>query len=401
MDTIEVIRSAVTAIRTNKIRSFLTALGIIIGVASVILLVAIGSGLQGFVTKQFQNLGSNILFVLPGKVNMKSGSSSPMTMSAKFTFDDVREIKALGSPIKESFGTILKSGTAKYMERTYDVNVVGASYEYLRMRNIKVSSGLLISTQMVERAQRSAIIGPKVVEKLFREGEDPLNKEIDISGQHLKVIGVAESMGGGMGGATDFDSYVYIPTTTAQKIFGIKRPLTMAVEVEKPEDISRATEMIKRYFKRRNLTEDDFTVLEPKEILDQINTFLGAITAALSGIAAISLVVGGIGIANIMLVSVTERTREIGLRKALGATKRDIAIQFLVEALMLSLLGGGIGISIGWGLSELMRKFIETAVTLNSVILAFGISCAVGIISGLAPAVRAGNLNPIDALRYE
>jgi putative ABC transport system permease protein len=401
VDAVEVVRSAVTAIRTNKVRSFLTALGIIIGVASVILLVAIGSGLQGFVTKQFQDLGSNLVFVLPGKVSLRSGGGPPVSTEAKFTFDDVREIKALGAPITTAFGSILKQSTAKYMEKTHDVSVVGASNESMRMRNIKVTVGVLISAQMVERAQRVAVLGPKVVEKLFRDGENPLDKEVDISGQHLRVIGVAESRGGGVGGAGDMDSYVYIPVTTAQKIFGIRRPVSVVVEVAKPEDISRATELLNRYFKRRNLTMDDYTILEPKEILDQINTFLGAITAALSGIAAISLVVGGIGIANIMLVSVTERTREIGLRKALGATKRDIAIQFLVEALMLSLLGGGIGITIGWGLSELMKKFIETSVTLNSVVLAFGISCVVGIISGLAPAVRAGNLNPIEALRYE
>ncbi len=149
------------------------------------------------------------------------------------------------------------------------------------------------------------------------------------------------------------------------------------------------------------MTDDDFTVLEPKQILETVNSFLGVITVALSGIAAISLVVGGIGIANIMFVSVTERTREIGLRKALGATKRDILMQFLIESLTLSILGGGVGILIGGGLSILMNKFIETYVTLNSVILSFGISAIVGVVSGIAPAIRAGNLNPIDALRYE
>jgi putative ABC transport system permease protein len=402
VDTIEVFRMATIAIRTNKVRSFLTALGIIIGVASVILLVAIGSGLQGFVTKQFQDLGANLLLVAPGKVSIRSGGGPPISTEAKFSFDDVREIAMLGEPITDAFGSVVKPGTAKYLNKTYDIVAAGINGQYSKIRNIKAQKGVFINDSMVQRAQKIVVIGPKIEEKLFRKGEDPLGKEIDIAGQKLKVIGVTESKGGGLGGGTsDPDSYAYLPVTTAQKIFGIRKPASMAVQIDDPVNMARAKQMVETYFKRRGLTSDDYTMLEPKEILDQINSFLGAITAALSGIAAISLVVGGIGIANIMLVSVTERTREIGLRKALGATKKDIAIQFLVEALMLSLLGGGIGIAIGWGLAELMRKVIETSVTLNSVMLAFGISSLVGVISGLAPAVRAGNLNPIDALRYE
>ena len=168
-----------------------------------------------------------------------------------------------------------------------------------------------------------------------------------------------------------------------------------------PEDNARAAKKVKDYFFRKKLTDDDFTVLEPKEILSTITTFLSAITGALSGIAAISLLVGGIGIANIMLVSVTERTREIGLRKALGATGRDILVQFLVEAVMLSVLGGGIGIAIGWGMSAVISRFIETQVTIGSVVLAFGVSSLVGILAGFLPALRASKLNPIEALRYE
>ena len=402
MDAIEVFRMAYTAIRTNKIRSILTTLGIVIGVGSVILLVAIGTGLQAFVTKQFQDLGSNILFVAPGKVNIRSGGGPPVSAEAKFTFDDVREISMLGEPIKTAFGTVVKPATAKNLNKTYDVTVAGVNPDYSRIRNIKAQKGSFITNLMVERSQRTGVIGPKVSEELFRSGEDPIGKEISISGQKIKVVGITESKGSSLGGGTsDLDSYIYMPVTAAQKLFGIKKPAAMGVEVDTPENMARATDIIKRYFARRGLTDDDFTILEPKEILDQINTFLGVITAALSGIAAISLVVGGIGIANIMLVSVTERTREIGLRKAIGATKRDILVQFLVEAMMLSILGGGIGIILGWGMAEAMKRFIETAVTINSVMLAFGISAVVGIVSGIAPAIRAGNLNPIDALRYE
>jgi putative ABC transport system permease protein len=401
MDTIEVFRSAYTAIRTNKTRSFLTTLGIIIGVGSVILLVAIGNGLQAYVTQQFQSLGSNLLIILPGKINIRSQSGPPRLTEPKFGFDDVTGLKALGPPIANVSGMVVISGSAKYLNKSWDVTVAGVGTGYAKMRSLTMQKGTFLTDLMVQRSQRVAVIGPKVVEKIFRPGEDPIGKTVEISNQHLEVVGVPDSKGGGIGGAGDLDSFVYIPVSTAEKVFGQKKPAEIIVETEKPEDVLRVTSMIKTYFTRRHLTEDDYTVLEPKEILDQINALLGVMTAALSGIAAISLVVGGIGIANIMLVSVTERTREIGLRKAVGATKRDILVQFLVEAVMLSLLGGGIGIAIGWGLSELLRKFIETAVTVQSVMLAFGISAAVGVVSGIAPAIRAGNLNPIDALRYE
>src|SRR3989344_5177850 len=402
MDKAELIGSAVTAIRTNKTRSVLTTLGIIIGVASVILLVSIGTGLQAFVTKQFADLGSNLLLVAPGKVNIGSGGGPPISAEAKFTFDDVRRIAELGVPITGAFGSVVKPATAKYLNKTYDITALGASADYAKIRNIKVANGEFFSQSMVERSQQVTVLGSKVVEKLFRVGEEPLGKTVDVSGKKLKVIGVAESKGGGIGGgAGDIDSYIYMPVTAAARIFGVKRPASMAVSVDKAENIGAGTALLKRYFERRGLTADDYTILEPKEILDQINSFLGVVTAALSGIAAISLLVGGIGIANIMLVSVTERTREIGLRKAVGARRRDILLQFLIEAVVLSVVGGMIGIAIGGGSSLVLRRFIQTEVTLGSVMLAFGVAAGVGIIAGLAPAVRASRLDPITALRYE
>ncbi|OGD08567.1 hypothetical protein A2397_03495 [Candidatus Amesbacteria bacterium RIFOXYB1_FULL_44_23] len=399
MDTIEVFRTAITAIRTNKVRSFLTALGIIIGVASVILLVAIGSGLQQFVTKEFESLGSNVLFVAPGRVSF--GGGPPMSMDAKFDFDDVKRIGNLGSPIVKASGMITKGITIKYRSETFYGNLAGVNGDYMEYGNVELETGSFFSNSAIERGQMVAVIGHKVLTELFGEDGKALGKEIDISGRSVEVIGVLKEKGGIGGGSGDDNTYALMPVTAASKLTGIKKPAAVMVRTETAEDTTIASRKVKQYFERKGLTEDDYTIMEPKELLESINSFLGVVTAALSGIAAISLVVGGIGIANIMLVSVTERTREIGLRKALGATKRDIAIQFLVEAVMLSLLGGGIGIGMGWGLSTLMKKFIETSVTLDSVMLAFGISCAVGIVSGLAPAVRAGNLNPIDALRYE
>lgn len=400
MDKIELFHSATVAIRTNKTRSFLTTLGIIIGVASVILLTAIGIGLQKFVTQQFQDLGANVIFVVPGKVNVQGGPGRPVTSSAKFTFEEVREISKLGNPIKLASPSVFKNGTAKYRGKTIDVSINGVDENYSQIRNIKADKGSFVTKAMIERSARVAVIGPKVADKFF-PGDIALGKEISVSDQKLTVVGVTVSKGGGFGSNSDQDTFVYIPVTTAQKMLGEKTPGAFSVLTIAPEENAAAAAIVKRFLTRRNLTEDDFTVLEPKEILSSINSFLGAVTAALSGIAAISLVVGGIGIANIMLVSVTERTREIGLRKALGATKKDILWQFLIEAVVLSAVGGVIGILIGSGFALLLRRFIQTAVTGQSVLLAFGISSLVGIISGLAPAIRASRLNPIEALRYE
>lgn len=387
------------AVRTNKIRSFLTTLGIVIGVASVILLVAIGSGLQAYVTEEFEALGSNILFISPGRVQFSGGP--PRNMEAKFDFDDIENLARLGDPIIDAGGMITKGGTIKYRSNSYYGSITGVGEDYEKYGNIELEAGRFFTAGMVKRGQKVAVIGNKVFTELFRKGEVAVGKEIDVTGTKVEVIGVLKEKGGGLGGGQNENTYVFLPITTAIKVTGVDKPAAAMVRTADADGVAVAARKVKDYFYRKNLTDDDFTVLEPKELLETINQILGVVTAALSGIAAISLVVGGIGIANIMLVSVTERTREIGLRKAIGATKRDILVQFLVEAMMLSILGGGIGIGVGWGMSELLSRFIQTAVTIDSVIMAFGISAIVGIISGIAPAIRAGNLNPIDALRYE
>ncbi len=409
MDTIELFRTATMAVRVNKTRSFLTALGIIIGVASVILLVSIGNGLQAYITEQFKQLGSNVLFVVPGKVNLGGGggggggarSAFAGGFTSKFTFEDVQNIGRLGDPISAASSAVTKSITVKYRNKTYDATLDGVDENIKQVMNLELTSGTMINRPMVERSQAVAVIGPKVVENLFAAGEDPLGREIDISGRKFKVIGVTVSKGGGFGGGGDQDSIVFVPLTAAAKLIGAKNPAEIFVIATSPDAMSQAATKVKNYLYRKKLTNDDFTVLEPTQILSTINSVLGTITGALSGIAAISLVVGGIGIANIMLVSVTERTREIGLRKAVGATYRDILTQFLLEAILLSVLGGMIGILLGGGLAWLLSRFISTAVTPGSVVLAFGISCLVGVTAGIAPAMRAAKLDPITALRWE
>ncbi len=399
MDITELFRSAFLAIRTNKSRSFLTTLGIVIGVAAVITLVSIGTGIQNFVTEQFQRLGSDLLFVQPGRVNFRGGGR-PATFTPKFTFDDVRNLNRAGGSIEGASASIFRASLAEYKRETMDVSISGVGANYLDLiQGYEINTGRWFTQSMEDRAQAVVIVGAKVPDQLVRD-QDALGKQITISDKKFTIIGVLKSAGTGIGGG-DQDSMVYMPITTAKNLLGEKSPGSITIKARDNESVSRAGEQAKQYFYRRGLTDDDFTILEPTQILSTINTFLGAITGALSGIAAISLVVGGVGIANIMLVSVTERTREIGLRKALGARKNDILLQFLIEAVVLSAFGGLIGIVLGWGLSMLISKFIETAVTMQSVLLAFGISCLVGIVSGFTPALRAARLNPIDALRYE
>lgn len=401
MDTFELFNTSLVAIRTNKTRAILTTLGIVIGVASVILLVSIGAGLQSYVTKEFESLGSNILFISPGKVNF-GGGGPPRNVEAKFDFEDVKKIGNLGYPIVKSAGMISKGATLKYRSKSFYGSIAGVSEDYLEYGNIKIADGTFFSKNSVERGQMIAVIGNKIYLELFGEGRVAVGKEIDVAGAKVRIVGVLEKKGGGIGGsASDENTFVIMPVITASKITGIKKPAAMMVRTETAEGTVLASRKVDQYFKRKGLTEDDYSILEPKELLETINSFLGVVTGALSGIAAISLVVGAIGIANIMLVSVTERTREIGLRKALGATKIDILAQFLIEAVMLSLVGGVIGVSLGWGFALALNNFIQTSVTLWSVGVAFGISALVGVVSGLAPAVRAAKLDPIAALRYE
>lgn len=400
MDPEELFRSAILAIRTNKSRSFLTTLGIVIGVGSVITLVSIGTGLKNYVTDQFQSLGSNLVFVLPGKVKLSGGGGRPATFTPKFNFDDVRNLARLNGAIEFVSGAISRPSTATYRRQTWDITLEGVGANYPQIRKTDITSGRWFTQAMEDRGQAVAIVGSKIPVDLLK-GESPLGKVISISNRKFEIIGVLKSAGGGIGGAGDQDSYVYMPITSAKLLLGEKTPGSIIVKAKTSSDVGRATTEIKNYFYRQKLTDDDFTVLEPTQILSTIDSFLGVITGALAGIAAISLVVGGVGIANIMLVSVTERTREIGLRKALGALDRDILMQFLIEAIVLSAGGGIVGIVFGWGMSQLINHFITTSVSLSSVLIAFGISCLVGVVSGFTPALRAAKLNPIDALRYE
>lgn len=399
MDISEIFRLSLRSIIRNKTRSVLTMLGIIIGVASVILLVSLGQGLQDFVTNQFEKLGSNIIYVIPGKIGSGGFSGGPPNFAgSKLSLKHVAGIAKLGGSILDAGGGTQSVSAVKYRGKSMYGTVVGGTGNYMKIHAISVSAGRTMTETDVRLGRKVAVVGKDVISKLFGQS-NPLGKEITIGDQKLIVVGILSDMGsaGALGGGND---HSFIPITVASKIFGNENLQTISIKAATKEDIPVAIKQAKRYL-LRELKEDDFSVMDSSSLLSTINQILGVLTAALGGIAAISLVVGGVGIMNIMLVSVTERTREIGLRKAVGAKPKDILIQFVIEAVSLSVLGGIIGISIGIGGAFIINKFFPAAVSFWSVSLAFGVSAIVGIVFGVAPALKASKLNPIDALRYE
>jgi putative ABC transport system permease protein len=400
IDLHEVLLLSLKSILKNKTRTILTMLGIIIGVASVILLVSLGQGLQKYITGQFEELGTDLVIVLPGKVNLESGFTQgpPNFAGSKLTLKQTQAIAKLGGPIEDAAAAQELPAAVKYLGKSKYTSVDGITANYGNIRNIQVAQGRNINESDVEIARKVSILGKGLADNLFG-ASNPIGKQITIGDEKFEVIGILEKLGSASIGF-DVNNFLAIPITASQRLANTTSVMTIVVKASNKDSIPQAIAMTKNYLKRE-LNEDDFSVLDQSNLLSTINQILGVLTAALGGIAAISLVVGGVGIMNIMLVSVTERTREIGLRKAVGAKPKDILVQFIIEAVVLSTLGGLIGIIIGSGGAYIINKFFPASVTFWSIFLAFGVSASVGIIFGVAPAIRASRLDPIDALRYE
>lgn len=396
MNLIETINISLSAILANKMRSFLTILGIVIGVTSVILLIALVSGLQSFITGQIQGLGSNLIFVIPGRIG---GARSPGGVQAnKITLQDAVNLKNRLAGEAEVSAVVQRAATLKHSgKEDKGASVFGVQSNYTKLITITITDGRFINLSEETGSKRVAFIGTTVVKDLFN-GSDPVGQSIDVAGVRYQVIGVFGLRGSIFG--IDQDNSIFIPLTVAQKQFGLDKLNTIYISAVKSDQVKTIQQKATDILKKR-LSEDDFTLQTQEQTLSTISQITGVLSAALGGIAAISLLVGGIGIMNIMLVSVTERTREIGLRKALGAKPNNIRDQFLIEALVLSGLGGVIGILLGVGLALIIGRFLTTSITWWSVALSFSFSMLVGIIFGVAPAIRASKLNPIQALRYE
>jgi putative ABC transport system permease protein len=420
MNVLESIRIALQALTANKLRAALTMLGIIIGVGAVIALMSIGQGVQASVTQQIQAIGPNIIFVTPGAIQ-QGGVQSAQGQAATLTSEDA---EALSDPLAApDIAAVAPSFTSRaqivYSGNNVNSQVNGVTPEYALVRNYKVSDGSFITKQQVDALSRVAVLGATVANNLF-DGEDPVGKTIKINQSNFQVIGVLESKGGASiaGGFGSQDDVVFVPITTAQRRlfggargFGVgQRVSTIYVSAASELQVNAAiTEIAAVLRERHKLTyqQDDFTIISQQDILGAFTQITTILTAFLGAIAGISLLVGGIGIMNIMLVSVTERTREIGIRKAVGAKRRDILAQFMVEAVVLSVFGGLGGIGVGWLISQAVNQLkistppLVTLVSPEAVLLAVGFSAAVGLFFGIYPATRAASLNPIDALRYE
>lgn len=397
MDFLEITTSAIEALKTNKLRSALTSLGIIIGVASVVLLTAIGSGLRDYIAGQFEQLGSNTLFIIPGRIGAGGRGPGGTTIN-KLSQKQVSRIEQKVKNLDGVVPTIVQFTTIKYQNKTIkDVTITGTTYQFPHVVNQQPQRGQFFDRAQSDAGRKVAIIGQTVEEKIFA-GKNPLGQKIDIKGSKYQVIGVAPKQGSTFG--FDQDNVVVIPYEAASRQFGIDQVNNIYARAKNQADVEQVAAEIKKIL-LANLSEDDFSVLTASQTLATIQSILRTITLVLIGIAAISLIVGGIGIMNIMLVSVVERTREIGLRKAVGAKPSDILWQFLSESVILSFLGGLTGIVVASVITLIINRFIPAQITLWSVILATAFSTVVGIIFGVAPAIRAARLEPIVALRHE
>lgn len=397
----DIIFMAVESIIANKLRSFLTMLGVVIGVASVILLVSLGEGTRQYVYKELMGIGTNLLIITPGKTETSGHAPPQSSTTRKLTYDDAMYLKRNAFTLKDVAPIIVGTGKIKFGNRGRDVLILGVTHSFQNVRNLHVGVGSFVSDEDVELHRKNVVIGRTVKQELFGE-ENPLGKMVWLAGVKYRIVGIMEKKGVSLG--FDIDDLVFIPIKSSGDLFDTDRITEMLAEANNAEMIDTAKEEVIRLLKKRHDNKHDFSVVTQASLLNTLNTILSVLTYVIGAIAGISLIVGGIGIMNIMLVTVQERTREIGIRKAIGAQNRDVMRQFLVESTIISALGGILGILAGGGIAMAIPFFfpaVPLKISLWSVLLAFSFSAAVGIFFGAYPAHKAAKLNPVDALRYE
>ena len=407
MDFLQTIKIALRALRTNKMRSFLTMLGIIIGIAAVIAMMAVGSGASYVISQQIASIGSNIILVIPGSTT--SGGLRTGGGAQTLTSDDVKAIMNECPSVSLAAATVRSSGQVVYGNLNWSTVIMGGTPELFEIREWPVSAGRSITQQDVDSAGKVCLLGQTVADNLFGSA-DPIGNIVRIKKIPFTVIGVLERKGQSPQG-TDQDDTIFVPLRTAQRNL-VRAQHTnnvgaLMVKAKSEELLDKAEEEINSLLNQRhritNNKDPDFSTRNLSEILAVAEQSSKAMSLLLGAVASISLIVGGIGIMNIMLVSVTERTREIGIRMAIGAKKNDILLQFMTEAVLLTMLGGLIGIAVGAGGATIVSRLLgwPTMISIQSITIAFFFSAAVGIFFGFYPARKAAGLNPIDALRYE
>ncbi|MDD2758365.1 MAG: ABC transporter permease [Patescibacteria group bacterium] len=392
---------------SNKSRSALTILGIVIGIASVIALISVGQGTSKGITDRIESLGTNLLVVMPGQQRqagniVRGGMGSSQTL----TLEDAEAIKTGVTDITAVAPTVSARKQVAVKGKNTNTSIYGIDTSYFGIKNIEMELGAQITDQQIKSRAKVAVLGPTTRDDLFDVEANPVGQKIKISGQEFTVIGVTKAKGGtGMGSSDDL---IYIPLATAQQyIIGNQSISNINIQVSSADLMSfvqaQVQELLLQRHRIADATQADFSIMNQADMLSAMSSVADTLTLLLAAIAGISLLVGGIGIMNMMLTTVTERTREIGLRKSLGATSNDISSQFLAESVSLTFIGGIIGIIVGWGASLLIGKLgsLTTVITLWSVLLSVGVSTLVGVVFGYYPSRRAAKLDPIDALRYQ
>lgn len=406
MTYFDLLEETIIALSSNKVRSGLTILGIVIGISSVIAMVAIGAGAQNSVEEKIESAGSNLITVMPGmqksigyQASSGRGSATTLTQEDADAVSTLDFVKAISPELSSRYQIVAKGNNT-------NTSIVGVIPSYTSVRNIAVTDGQFISEQNIKSYSKVAVLGPTVRDDLFGEDASVIGQTVKINGMEFKVVGITEEKGGS--GMNSQDDLVYIPLSTAQKFLaGDKHLSSLYIEAVDSDSMTALQEEVTNLLLTRHKISDadsaDFRIMNQADMVETASSVTETFTILLAAVAGISLVVGGIGIMNMMLTTVTERTREIGLRKAIGAKKKDISIQFLSEAVALTFIGGILGVALGWLISFFISYFniTETSVSLYSVFLAFGVSAAIGIAFGYYPARRASELNPIEALRYE
>ncbi len=392
-----IIKSALEDFRRNKVRSILTSLGILIGVASVVLLMAFGLGLKKYINDQFETLGKNLVMVLPGQGFGRNGGQG-LIGGIEFDDKDLSRIKRLDN-IDAAAGYFMKTVKIESKTTSQISTLLATNSDGFRVTNLEIDKGNFFTNADDEKKAKVVVLGGELATKLFESADTALGESVTIQSQRYKIIGVLKKTGGGALGS-DIDTRSIVPFKSALSLNPDKKFFAVYVKAQNAEAITDLKSEIKKELLKR-YEEDDFSVSESSELLSTINSIFSVINTVLVAIAAISLIVGGIGIMNIMYVTVTERIKEIGIRRAIGATKRDILYQFLSESIILSLLGGFLGLTISFLVVAFIQRLFPAYIDLQSVLIALGVSSFIGIVFGVFPAKRAADLTPVEAIRYE